>query len=65
MATYRITELGSRIVVGTDDEAVLICASLEIAYQAVADAKLLETISAKQIFARPSARADRIKARQS
>jgi hypothetical protein len=56
MTTYHITELGSRIVVGADDEAVLICASLEVAYQAVADAKLLETLPAKQIFARGSPR---------
>ena len=39
MAAYRIKTLGSRIVVGTEDEAVLICKNLEVARQAVADAE--------------------------
>lgn len=52
MLTYRITQIDSRIVVGTEDEAVLICASLGVAHQAVADARLLATIPAKQVFAR-------------
>jgi hypothetical protein len=52
MAAYRIIERGQRFIVGTDREAVLICRSLEIAHQAVADAELLETQPAKLIFAR-------------
>jgi hypothetical protein len=56
MPAYRITEIDSRIVVGTDDEPILVCASLEVARQAVADAKLLETLPARLIFARRGAR---------
>jgi hypothetical protein len=52
MATYRITERGHRFVVSTEQEAVLICRSLDVAHQAVADAELLETQSAKLIFMR-------------
>ena len=52
MTAYRITERDARFIVGTDREAVLICRSLEVAHQAVADAELLETIPAKLIFAR-------------
>jgi hypothetical protein len=52
MVTYRITERDHRFIVGTDQEAVLICRTLEVAHQAVADAELLETQSAKLIFAR-------------
>jgi hypothetical protein len=52
MAAYRITQLGSRIIVGTEDEAVLVCTSLRVARQAVADAELLETLPAKQVFSR-------------
>jgi hypothetical protein len=56
MVTYRITERDRRFIVGTEQEAVLICRSLEIAHQAVADAELLETQSAKVIFMRRVAR---------
>jgi hypothetical protein len=52
MVTYRITERDHRFIVGTAQEAVLICRSLEVAHQAVADAELLETQPAKLIFAR-------------
>ena len=52
MTAYRITERDARFIVGTDREAVLICRSFEVAHQAVADAELLETLPAKQIFAR-------------
>jgi hypothetical protein len=52
MTAYRITERDARFVIGTEQEAVLICRSLEVAHQAVADAELLETIPAKLIFAR-------------
>jgi hypothetical protein len=31
---------------------ILVCTSLKVAHQTVADAKLLETVPAKQIFAR-------------
>lgn len=50
MVAYRITERDSRFIVSTDQEAILICRSLKIAHQAVADAELLETLTAKQIF---------------
>ena len=52
MFAYRITERDSRVVVSTEEEPILICASLKVAHQAVADAKLLETIPAKQVFSR-------------
>jgi hypothetical protein len=52
MTAYRITERDHRFIVGTDREAVLICRSLDVAHQAVADAELLETQPAKLIFAR-------------
>jgi hypothetical protein len=56
MATYRITKLGSRAVVGTDEEPLLICASLEVAHRVVADARLLETLPAKLVFFRRAMR---------
>jgi hypothetical protein len=56
MTAYRITERDARFIVGTDQEAILICRSLEIAHRAVADAELLETQPAKLIFARRVAR---------
>jgi hypothetical protein len=52
MTAYRITERDHRFIVGTEQEAVLICRTLEIAHQAIADAELLETLPAKLIFAR-------------
>jgi hypothetical protein len=52
MTIYRITERDARFIVGTEQEAVLICRSLDVAHQAVADAELLETLPAKLIFAR-------------
>ena len=52
MAAYRIQDLGSRIVVGTEQESILICKSVEVAKRVVADATLLETCSATQIFTR-------------
>jgi hypothetical protein len=52
MVTYRITERDHRFIVGTEQEAILICRSLAIAHQAVADAELLETQPAKLIFSR-------------
>ena len=52
MLAYRITQIDSRIVVGTDKEEILVCTSLKMARQVVADARLLETTPAKQIFTR-------------
>jgi hypothetical protein len=52
MAAYRITQFGSRVIVGTEEEAVLVCTSLRVARQAVADAELLETYPARQVFSR-------------
>jgi hypothetical protein len=38
MPAYRITKIDSRVVVGTEQEAVLICASLDMARRVVAEA---------------------------
>ena len=38
MLAYRITEVDSRIVVGTEQEPILICASIEVARRAIAEA---------------------------
>jgi hypothetical protein len=38
MLAYRITETDSRIIVGTEQEAVLVCTNLDIARRVVADA---------------------------
>jgi hypothetical protein len=38
MPAYRITEIDSRIVVGTEQESVLICTSLDVARRVIADA---------------------------
>jgi len=51
MAAYRIRRLGSRIVVGTEDEAILICSSLAVAWRAVADAERAPTIPTVQLLA--------------
>jgi hypothetical protein len=56
MLAYRITEIDSRIVVSTDDKPILVCSSLEVARQAVADAQLLEALPGKLIFSRRAAR---------
>lgn len=58
MTAYRITERDHRFIVATEQEAILICRTLEIAHQAVADAELLETQSAKFIFLRRVVRDD-------
>jgi hypothetical protein len=57
MTAYRITEHGHRFIVGTEQEPVLICRSLDVAHQAVVDAELLQTQPAKLIFTRRVARA--------
>jgi len=38
MLSYRITETDSRIIVGTEQEAVLVCTNIDIARRVVADA---------------------------
>jgi hypothetical protein len=58
MVIYRITERDHRFIVGTEQEAVLICRSLEVAHQAIADAELLETLPAKLIFSRRMERSE-------
>ena len=52
MFAYRITKLDSRIIVGTEEEPILVCASLEVAHRVISDARLLETFPAKLIFSR-------------
>lgn len=61
MFAYRITEIDSRVIVGTEDEPILVCASREVAHRAVADAELLETLPAKLIFSRRIAEARDVK----
>jgi hypothetical protein len=38
MLAYRIIEIDSRVIVGTEQEAILICTNLEVARRVVADA---------------------------
>jgi hypothetical protein len=38
MPAYRITEIDSRVIVGTEQESVLICTSLDVARRVIADA---------------------------
>lgn len=52
MFAYRITEIDSRVIVGTEEEPILVCASREVANRAVADAELLATTPGKLIFSR-------------
>jgi hypothetical protein len=47
MLAYRITEVDSRIVVGTEEEPILICTSLDTAKRVVADALAPATKSPK------------------
>jgi hypothetical protein len=56
MLAYRITQIDSRIVVGTDEEEILVCTSLKMARQVVADARQLETAPEKLIFLRRAPR---------
>ncbi len=58
MVSYRITERDRRFIIGTEQEAVLICRSFDVAHQAIVDAELLETLPAKLIFARRVVRED-------
>lgn len=52
MAAYRIEALGSRIVIRTDKEAILICKNLKTARRTIAEAERPATLSLHQIFAR-------------
>jgi hypothetical protein len=56
MAAYRIKVLGSCFVVGTEDEAILICKNLEVARRAVADAERAQPIPTLQLLAQHAAR---------
>ena len=55
MSAYRIKQLGAHIVVGTEDEAVLICKTLDIARQAVADAEGARTVPTWQLLSQRAA----------
>jgi hypothetical protein len=56
MSAYRIKQLGAHVVVGTEDEAVLICKTLDIARQAVADAEGAQAIPTWQLLSQRAAR---------
>jgi hypothetical protein len=56
MSAYRIKQLGAHVVVGTKDEAVLICKSLDVARQAVADAECASTVPTWQLLSQRAAR---------
>jgi hypothetical protein len=56
MSAYRIKQLGAHVVVGTEDEAVLICKSLDVARQAVADAECASTLPTWQLLSQRAAR---------
>lgn len=38
MPAYRITEINSRVVIGTEQESILICSDLDVARRVIADA---------------------------
>ena len=56
MSAYRIKQLGAHVVVGTEDEAVLICKTLDIARQAVADAEGAQTVPTWQLLSQRAAK---------
>jgi hypothetical protein len=56
MSAYRIKQLGAHVVVGTEDEAVLICNNLDVARQAVADAEGARTVPTWQLLSQRAAR---------
>ena len=56
MAAYRITVHGTRVVVGTEHEAVLICKNLDVARRVVADAERVQRIPTLQLLAQHAAR---------
>jgi hypothetical protein len=56
MSAYRIKKLGAHVVVGTEDEAVLICSNLDVARRAVADAECAPTIPTWELLSQRAAR---------
>jgi hypothetical protein len=56
MSVYRIKKLGARVVVGTEDEAVLICSDLDVARRAVADAESAPTVATWQLLSERAAK---------
>jgi hypothetical protein len=56
MSAYRIRQLGAHVVVGTEDEAVLICADLDVARRAVEDAECANTIPTWELLSQRAAR---------
>ena len=54
MPAYRIIEIDSRIVVGTEQESVLICTSLDVARRVIADALAPATKPLKRPAPRPA-----------
>jgi len=56
MSAYRIKKFGEHVVVGTDEEPVLICADLDVARRAVAAAECAPTIPTWQLLSQRAAR---------
>ena len=56
MSAYRIKTLGAHVVVGTEDEAVLICSNLDVARRAVADAECAPTVATGRLLSERAAR---------
>ncbi len=56
MSAYRISQLGAHVVVGTEDEAVLICTNLDVARRAVEDAECTTTIPTWELLLQRAAR---------
>jgi hypothetical protein len=56
MSAYRIKALGAHVIVGTEDEAVLICTTLDVARQAVADAECAPTVATWLLLSQRAAR---------
>ncbi|MGC2084366.1 MAG: hypothetical protein WA702_13535 [Bradyrhizobium sp.] len=56
MSAYRIRQLGAHVVVGTEDEAVLICTSLDVARRAVEEAECATTIPTWELLSQRAAR---------
>jgi hypothetical protein len=56
MCAYRIKKLGEHVIVGTDEEPLLICADLDVARRAVADAECAPTLPTWQLLSQRAAR---------
>jgi hypothetical protein len=56
MSAYRIRQLGAHVVVGTEDEAVLICTNLDVARRAVEEAECTTTIPTWELLLQRAAR---------